>query len=210
MGLRDAFSGRIYHWNKLKVDASQVVYARLQQLSPDQYDLRDTLYAYYFGFLTALGQFLFEENSLGGRRYVAQIKSVTSSGLLNLAAAYTSKGIATALADAPAPQQLEAGLSLVKYACLLYGKDDTFFAEHEMAIRGRNLDASDHLLWRDASLILGLPSRNRRDMSAWLELSDVVCYYAVQHLRQTDWSETVSYELTLTPRIGGYPGSLLN
>src|SRR5438132_13828086 len=89
MGLWDALSGKVWHWNSTRLAVHQVVYPRLGSYPTEQHVLRDFLFASYFAFFEIFGKLVFSEHpEIRTRNYVGRLKSVNKNGFMNLASSY--------------------------------------------------------------------------------------------------------------------------
>ena len=211
MGLWDALSGSVWHWNSTRTEVHRVVFPRLQGYQTDQILIRDVLFAHYVAFFECLGQLVFSEHpEIKSRKYAVRIKSVNKIGFMNLASSYVCDSTVRLFADSPDSVLQDLGAHVIFHACLLYNRDELYKSQRIQVYANRDRNLSARLLASEVALVLGLDATSERDMFPWFAIQEQIEAAAANCLRDPDWSRNVTHELSRPPRLGGYPDSLMN
>ena len=210
MGLWDALSGKVWHWNTTRLEVHQVVYPRLQSYPAEKHTIRDLLFASYFAFFDIFGRLVFSENpEIRARNYIGRLKSVNKNGFMNLASSYFCDSALRVFAGSQDEVLRSLGAHLVVQACLLYGRDQLYAAQRLDVFANINVDMSARFLGGEVAIVLGLDPTSERDMHPWFAIRDEMEAFAFACIRQPDWNKEVTRELSRPPRVGGYPDSIV-
>lgn len=193
MGLWDALSGKVWHWNLTRLEVHQGVYPRLQSYPAEQHGIRDFLFANYFAFFDIFGRLVFSEDpEIRARNYVGRVKSVNKNGFMNLASSYFCDSAVRVFAGSQDEVLRDLGAHLIVQACLLYGRDQLYAAQRLEVYANLDGDLSARLLGSELALVLGLDPTSERDMHPWFAMRDEMEAFAVACVKQPDWNKNVT------------------
>jgi hypothetical protein len=210
MALWDALSGKVWHWNSTRLEVHRTVYPRLQTYPPQPHGYRDFIYAGYFAFFTTFGNLVFSElPEIRARNYVGRLKSVNSTGFLNLAASYFCDLVVSLFASCPQEDLRKFGASAIFHACQIYGRDQDYAARWLNAFADIDVNRAGSLLGSEVALVLGLDVTSELDMLPWIAIRKDIQSRAMACVKQPEWNYGVTRELSRAPRLRGYPDSIM-
>ncbi len=210
MGLWDALSGKIWHWNTTWLKVHQHVYPRLQAFAVEKHGIRDFLYASYFAFHRTLSALVFcKHPNIRGGNYIGKLRSVNKIDLMNIASSYFCDSIVLMISGPQDEAQRNLGSYLIVEACLLYDRDQSYANQRLEVYGNAEADTSARLLCSEIALVLGLDPTSEWDMYPWLPIRQEMDTFRIDCMNEPDWNERVTKELSRPPRLGGYPDSII-
>jgi hypothetical protein len=172
--------------------------------------MRDILFASYYAFFYVFGKLILSEHpEIRARNYIGRLKSVNKNGFLNLASSYFCDSAVHGFAGSQDEVVRNLGAQLTVKACLLYGRDQLYAAQRLQIYASVDWDLSARLLGSEIALILGLDSTSDRDMLPWFAIRDEMAAFTIARLKEPNWNQKVTRELSRPPRVGGYPDSIM-
>ncbi|NLY01703.1 MAG: hypothetical protein GXY83_36930 [Rhodopirellula sp.] len=209
MALWDAFSGKILHWNRMRLEVHKIIYPRLQQYKAEEHMIRDYLFAGYAPFYDAFGKVVFGDDAkIRARDYAGRIKSVNAQGLMNLVSAYFLDHVVRWFSASDEDEGEDVtlrkwvGAKLMGRACLLYGKEDVYAAQRMAVFSHGNREMSAWLFRSEVALVLGLDPASDWDMAPSYAVQTELdgCTYSLA--RTVDWNDHVTSVLSKPPVFG--------
>jgi hypothetical protein len=209
MGLWNAVTGKVWHWNTTRLEVHQIVYPRLHAFPAQKVYTRNWIYAYYASFFSTFGHMMFGElPEIQDRDYLSRIKSINKNGFLSLLSAYFSDS-AVRLFAGQAGDLHHLGACFLIEAGLLYGRDRLYISQRlELYDRCDNI-TSTGLLRNELALVLGFDATSEWQVGPWLAIRGAIENQATACMNEPDWSARITRELTRPPQLGGYPDSII-
>jgi hypothetical protein len=208
MGLWDALSGKIYHWNAVKVEVHREIYPRLKMLSSDMTEFKQVIFAHYVGFFYLLTEMAFnDESDFRAWNLSSRLKQLNKDAIISIISIILSDLLISLLA-AVDDESRENGRDWLIYTCAIFGRDRSFTEEKVRLYDLADATSSAQIMKKDLSLVLGLDPASEWDLQPWLHLRAWVPRIAPEYGNLPDWEELMNKELARPPRIGGYPDQL--
>ena len=211
MGLFDALSGKVWHWNTTRVEVHKELFPRFKAFPPQAPHIRDYLFAYYTGFFKVFGDLVFSEApELRARKYIERVKAINKRGLITLITSYLCDSVVRNFSASGSENFRNFGPDLIQHVCTLLSRDQFYAMQRRAVYEQADSYLSVKLLINDIVSVLGLDPNSEWEIAPWLIARDQIEAIAPWCYKGPNWHDDVTKELSRPPRVGGYSDSVIN